>query len=116
MKYDSQLAQLKTLLPNAKNILIALPTGADIDKLSAGLALTLGLEQAQKQVSIVCPEETRVFQSNLFGIDKVKQSISAGSDGNLTIRLEGVEITPDGKVAALQNLDWYPEGTNTLNL
>ncbi|MDO8573244.1 MAG: hypothetical protein Q7R77_00665, partial [Candidatus Daviesbacteria bacterium] len=60
MKYDGQLSELKNLLPTAKNILIAVPTGASIDKLSAGLALFLTLEAAGKQVSIICDDNILV--------------------------------------------------------
>jgi len=56
MKYDSQIVELKNLLPTAKSIFIALPTGSSIDKLAAGLALFLTLESSGKQVSIVCDD------------------------------------------------------------
>ena len=49
MKYDAQLTELKNLLPTAKSILIALPVGADIDKMATGLSLFLTLEALRAQ-------------------------------------------------------------------
>lgn len=114
MKYDSQISELKNLLPAAKNILIALPKGADIDRLAAGLALFLTLEATGKQVSIVCDDNILVGQSHLFGVDHVQKSLPQTEGGNLTLTLEGVAAS-DGTVPALQKLDWYAEGNN-LNL
>lgn len=113
-KYDSQLSELKNLLPGAKSILIALPTNASIDQLSAGLALFLTLEAAGKQVSIVCDDTIKVGQSHLFGIDHVQKNIPSTEGGNLTLTLEGVAAS-DNTVPALEKLDWYSEGNN-LNL
>lgn len=114
MKYDLQLTELKTLLPTAKNILIALPVGADIDKMAAGLSLFLTLEAAGKEVTIVSDDAILVGQSHLFGVDHIQRDLPLGGGGNLTLTLEGVTAS-DGTVPALQKLDWYAEGSN-LNL
>lgn len=114
MKYDSQLAELKNLLPAAKNILIALPAGSDIDKMAAGLSLFLTLEAAGKEVSIVSDDAILVGQSHLFGVDHIQKNLPSGDGGNLTLTLEGVAAS-DGTVPALQKLDWFAEGSN-LNL
>lgn len=114
MKYDAQLVELKILLPTAKNILIAIPTGADIDKLAAGLSLFLLFESAGKQVSVVCDDSIRVGQAHLFGVDHVQQNIPLIEGGHLTLILEGVAAS-DGTVPALEKLDWATEGNN-LNL
>ncbi len=114
MKYDSQITELKNLLPTAKNILIAVPTGADIDKLAAGLALFLTLEAAGKQASIVCDDNILVGQSYLFGVDHVQKNFPSTDGGNLTLTLEGVAAS-NGTVPALEKLDWYAENNN-LNL
>lgn len=115
MKYDSQLAELRNLLPAAKSILIALPTGADTDKLAAGLALFLTFEQQGKEVSIVCEDTLTVGQSHLFGIDHVQKTIPpSGAGGNLTLTLEGV-ASSNGTIPALEKLDWFAENNN-LNL
>lgn len=114
MKYDAQLTELKNLLPTAKSILIALPAGADIDKLSAGLALFLILETSGKQVSITCDDNILVSQAHLFGVDHIQKNLPSTEGGNLTLTLEGVAAS-DGTVPALEKLDWYAEASN-LNL
>lgn len=114
MKYDSQIIELKTLLPTAKSILIALPVNASIDQLAAGLALFLTLEVAGKQVSIICDDSIRVGQAYLFGVDHVQKNLPQTEGGNLTLTLEGVAAS-DKTVPALEKLDWYAEGNN-LNL
>lgn len=113
-KYDTQLTELKNLLPTAKNILIALPAGANIDQLSAGLALFLTLEIAGKQVTIVSDDTIKVGQSHLFGVDHIQKNIPSTEGGNLTLTLEGVAAS-DNTVPALEKLDWYAENNN-LNL
>lgn len=114
MKYDSQLSELKTLLPTSKNILIALPANATVDQIAAGLALFLTLEGAGKQVSIVCDDTIRVSQSHLFGVDHIQKNIPSTAGGNLTLTLEGVAAS-DNTIPALEKLDWYAENNN-LNL
>ncbi|OGE27511.1 hypothetical protein A2867_01400 [Candidatus Daviesbacteria bacterium RIFCSPHIGHO2_01_FULL_40_11] len=114
MKYDSQLAELKNLLPSAKSILIAIPAGADVDKLAAGLALFLTLEAAGKQVSVVSDDAMLVSHTHLFGVDHVQKTLPSTEGGNLTLTLEGVAAS-DGTVPALEKLDWFAENNN-LNL
>lgn len=114
MKYDSQLVELKNLLPTSKSILIALPANANIDTLASGLALFLTLEASGKQVSIVCETDIIVSQSHLFGIDHVQKTLPVIEGGNLTLTLEGVAAS-DNTVPALEKLDWYAENSN-LNL
>ena len=114
MKYDSQIVELKNLLPTAKNILIALPVGADIDKLASGLALFLILQGQGKEVTIVSDDTITVGQSHLFGVDHIQKNIPSTEGGNLTLTLEGVAAS-DNTVPALKNLDWYAQNNN-LNL
>lgn len=114
MKYDTQLAELKNLLPSAKNILIALPANSDPDKLAAGLSLFLILQAQGKQVSIVCETVVKVSQAYLFGVDHIQNSLSQTEGGNLTITLEGVADS-SGTVPALEKLDWFAQNSN-LNL
>ncbi|MBI2600649.1 hypothetical protein HYW42_01735 [Candidatus Daviesbacteria bacterium] len=116
MQYDSQLTELKNLLPAAKSILIALPIGASIDKLASGLALFLSLQQQGKEVSIVSDDNVNVSQAYLFGVDRIQKNVSqaGGAGGNMTLVLEGVAAS-DGTVPALQKLDWFAENNN-LNL
>ena len=114
MKYDTQIAELKNLLPNAKNILIALPTGANIDKLASSLSLFLTLEALGKQVSVVSDDAITVSQSHLFGVDHIQNQIRETQGGNLTLTLEGV-ASSDNTVPALEKLDWFAQNGN-LNL
>ncbi len=118
-KYDAQLSELKNILPQAKNILIALPKGSDIDRFAAGLSLFLSFENQGKTVSIVCDDTIRVAQGNLFGIDHVKTALPPTGAGNYILTLAGV-ATPDpsgvgGRVPSLEKLDYFVEGAN-LNL
>lgn len=114
MKYDTQLTEFKTLLPNSKNILIALPANVNIDTLASGLALFLSLESAGKQVSIVCDDNMIVGQAHLFGVDHIQKTLPSIEGGNLTLTLEGVAAS-DNTIPALEKLDWYAENSN-LNL
>lgn len=114
MKYDSQIAELKNILPSAKNVLIAVSSGADIDKLAAGLALFLTLEASGKQVSIVSDDAMLVGHTHLFGVDHVQKTLPSTEGGNLTLTMEGVAAS-DGTVPALEKLDWFAENGH-LNL
>lgn len=114
MKYDTQIAELKSLLPNSKNILIALPTGANIDKLAAGLALFLILDQQGKQITVVSDDTITVGQSHLFGVDHIQKNLPSSEGGNLTLTLESVAAS-DNTVPALEKLDWFAQNGN-LNL
>lgn len=114
MKYDSLLTNLKNAFPSAQNVLIALPSNTDLDKLGAGLSLFLVLEAAGKKVSIVCDDTIKVAQSHLFGIDHVKNLLPASNAGNLVLTLEGI-ISVNGTIPALEKLDWFAENNN-LNL
>lgn len=115
-KYDSNLTELKNLLPTAKKILIALPASSDsdIDRLAAGLALFLSLTSQGKEVYVVCEETTTVGQAYLFGIDHIQKNLPRVGGGNMTLIFEGVAAS-DNTVPALENLDWYAENNN-LNL
>lgn len=114
MKYDAQISELKNILPNTKNVLIAVSAGADIDKLAAGLSLFLTLEASGKQVSIVSDDAMLVGHTHLFGVDHVQKTLSSTEGGNLTLTMEGVAAS-DGTVPALEKLDWFAENGN-LNL
>src|SRR3989338_10793869 len=114
MKYDNQITELKNLLPSAKSVLIALPAGADIDKLASGLALFLVLKAQGKEVVIISDDTITVGQSYLFGINRISKNLPSNQGGDLTITLEGV-ASSNGTIPALEKLDWYAENNN-LNL
>jgi nanoRNase/pAp phosphatase (c-di-AMP/oligoRNAs hydrolase) len=113
MKYDSQLADFKAKLDQAKSVLVLLPSQVNNDKMAAALALYLSLKHSGKDVSIVSEAEIRVSQSVLFGVGDVKKELPAGISGNFIMSFEGVVV--DGKVPSLVDLNYYPEGS-TLNL
>lgn len=113
MKYDSLIVNFKPLVDQSKNILVALPSKVDVDKLAAGLAVYLSLKTSGKNVKIVTEDTLLVDHSRLIGVGDVANNLSF-SGGDLTVTLEGV-VAPDGTVPALEKLDWFPEGEN-LNL
>ena len=108
MKYTQEISQIQPTLTPAQNILIVLPSEINIDKLASGLSLFLSLKTFGKNVSIVTEGIIRVGHSDLFGVGQVGSQITSTKGGDLTITLGGV-VSPDGKVPALQNLDWAPE-------
>jgi hypothetical protein len=113
-KYDSQLGDLRNQLASSKNVLVVLPAQLTTDKLAAGLALLLSLNNSGKEVSIVTQDTPKVSDTNLYGVGQVSSTLPKVGGGNLTITLEGV-VGSDGTVPALEKLDWYPQGAN-LNL
>lgn len=114
VKYDSSIVELKNSLPTAKSILIALPVGANIDKLAAALSLFLILEAQGKEVAVVSDDTITVGQSYLFGVDHIQKNLPSTQGGNLTLTLEGV-ASSNGTMPALEKLDWFAEAGN-LNL
>lgn len=111
MQIDGLVADLKNLFPTARNILIALPVGANIDKLSSGLALYLSLKQAGKEVLIVGEDTIRVSEAHLFGIDQVQKTLPETGNGDLVLTLEGVASADSSsetgwKVPNLTNIDY----------
>jgi hypothetical protein len=114
MKYDSQLTELKTQMPGAQNILIALPGTITVDKLASSLSLMLSLKKSGKEVSVVTEGQPLVAHGNLYGVGEVKSQINTNTGDNFIISLEGV-VDSAGQIPSLEKLDWYPEGQN-LNL
>ncbi|MFH0936878.1 MAG: hypothetical protein V1808_01135 [Candidatus Daviesbacteria bacterium] len=110
MKYDAQLSALQTLLPNAKNVLIALPSDASVDALASGLALFLSLKQKGLEASIVTEGTIRVGHTNLFGVGQILSQIPQTSGGDFVITLGGVAL--DGKVPSVEKMDYFMEGTD----
>lgn len=121
-KYDGQLTEVKNRLPNAKSILIAIPSDANLDGMASGAALFLALQSHGKEVQIVSDKLPQVVQANLYGVGSIKNTIISPSGsvvtsipgGDYTLVLEGV-ATPQNTVPSLKNLDWYAENNN-LNL
>lgn len=114
MKYQTELAQVQQLLPNAQNILIALPSDVGIDALASGLALVLSLEQVNKKVTIATEGIIKVGHTHLFGVGQVQNQLPSLTGGDFILTLGGV-ATPDGKVPAVEKMDYFPQGSD-LNL
>lgn len=113
MKYDAQIGELQNRLSQSTSCLVSLPAQPSVDKLAAALALYLSLKQSGKTVAIASEADLRVAQANLFGIGDIRQTLPESTSGNFIMRFTGV--VENGKVSALESLDWYPDG-NDLNL
>jgi nanoRNase/pAp phosphatase (c-di-AMP/oligoRNAs hydrolase) len=68
------IPQVKELLQGADSIGIVVTEFQSLDKVGAGLALFLALQEAGKNVQIVSKKEPLVEISNLVGIDKLQKS------------------------------------------
>lgn len=113
-KFEVQITELKIEVEKALNVLLFLPSKVDIDRLASALALMLLLKDSGKQAWVVTEDSLKVSHSDLYGVGEVLNQLPKPSSGNLTVTLEGV-VDSEGKVPALEKLDWYPEGNN-LNL
>ncbi len=104
MKYDSNLTELKRLLPAAQNILVVLPKEAGVDHLASGLALYLSLKQHNKFVVIASEKTLQVAHTNLFGVDNIQTDISASGIGNFVLTIGGA-VDTNGK-AIFEKVDY----------
>lgn len=75
-------------LRDVSSLLILLPKDPTFETVAAGLGLYLSLEQAGKQVEIVCPTPMRVEANRLVGVQKVKTEVSGR---NLVITFDYVK-------------------------
>lgn len=114
MKYEAQILEISSLISGSKNILIALPSEANVDHLAAGLALFLSLEQSGKSPSVATEGVIKVGHSHLFGVGQIENKLPQTEGGDFILTLGGV-ATSDGKVPAVAKMDYYPSGTD-LNL
>lgn len=111
-KYDAQINEIQKYLQAAQNILVALPANLQFDQLASGLSLSLALEQAGKNVAVVTDGIVKVGHTNLFGVGQVQNGLPQLSGGNLTIVLGGV-VDPNTKLPpTLQELKYFPEGSD----
>jgi hypothetical protein len=108
-KLTDQINDLKNKLTESSSCLVFLPKEVSLDQLAGALAIFLALKQAGKSVSILSESELKVGQSHLFGIGEIKNSLPENSSGNFLMRFDGV--VENGKVPALTNLDWHPDGS-----
>ncbi|OGD71016.1 hypothetical protein A3A84_02910 [Candidatus Collierbacteria bacterium RIFCSPLOWO2_01_FULL_50_23] len=74
--FDQNLvSKTKEELTAAKSVAILLPPDPSTDLVAAGLGLYLSLSDAGKQVQIGSGSQIRVENADLFGVDKIKNSI-----------------------------------------
>lgn len=77
--------QVKTLLDQSKEVLIALPKNHSYDTIAAALSLYLALSGKGKQVVVICPDPMTVEFNQLIGVDKISQNLGSSTGRNLVI-------------------------------
>jgi len=93
------VAEIKTLVDNAKSALIAVPT-LSVDSIGAALALGLALKKQGKDVKVFCPQKTDQNYSKLSGLELIIDSY-ASSDLIVSLdypidQIEAVSYNDDG--------------------
>jgi hypothetical protein len=73
-RISQNISQIKDLLQGADSVGIIVTEFQSLDKVGAGLALYLALQEAGKNVQIVSKKDPLVEISNLVGIDKLSKS------------------------------------------
>lgn len=82
---DNQtLQKIKDLLAKYQNISIVVAANPSIDQMGAGLGLYLVLQQAGKNVNVVCPTPPTVEISSLVGINKLQTALNSNNTINQT--------------------------------
>src|SRR5687767_11831053 len=109
-KYDSQLQEVKNLLPNAQNVLVALPSNCGVDCLASGLALYLALKNSGKTVSIVSESTLRVSHTNLFGVGSIQNQLMGNGTGTWVLTIGGA-LDSSGK-PVFEKLDYSMQGSD----
>lgn len=69
------IKEAKDELASAQSVAILLPPDPNTELVAAGLGLYLSLSEAGKQAQIGCGSQIRVENADLFGVDKIKNSI-----------------------------------------
>jgi hypothetical protein len=78
------VAEIKTLVDNAKSALIAVPT-LSVDSIGAALALALTLKKQGKDVKVFCPQKTDQNYSKLSGLELL---VDTFTNSNLVVSLD----------------------------
>jgi hypothetical protein len=76
--------KVRDLIEKNDKIAVAVGREPSVDSMAAALALSLGLTQLNKKVSVVAASEPLVEHSSLIGIDSVKNTYSDGG-GDLVV-------------------------------
>ncbi len=85
----------KTLIDEAKSILVLLPDAPNFDEVASGLGLYLSL-RGEKEVNIVCPSEMIVSFNRLVGVNKISNE---SGNKNLVIKFAGYQAKNIEKVS-----------------
>lgn len=85
----------KSLVDEAKSILVLLPDAPNFDEVASGLGLYLSL-RGEKEVDIVCPSPMIVSFNRLVGVNKISNE---SGDKNLVIKFAGYEAKNIEKVS-----------------
>ena len=81
----SNINQARSLIDNAKSILIVTHIRPTLDSIAASLSLYLSLSALGKQVSVACPSAMTVEYSHLVGVDKITNELAKSNGKNLVI-------------------------------
>jgi nanoRNase/pAp phosphatase (c-di-AMP/oligoRNAs hydrolase) len=100
MKVIPNLRELEDAINSARSFLIVSHKNPTVDSLAASLALYLALAQAGKNVTVACSDKPTVEFSNLFGIDKIKNTL-----GN-----KNFIISLDCKAGSIEKVSYNVEG------
>ena len=96
--FDRELEQIRELITKNDSGVIVLPSKATQDAIAAGTSLYLALTKLGKNVALVCES---MPQSDLIGVDKIKNSLSVGGD-NLVISFPY-------KDGSIDKIDYLPD-------
>lgn len=83
-----KLQEIQNTIGSAKSILVVTHRNPSIDSLAATLSLYLSLLKAGKNVTVACPSEPIVEQSDLVGIDQIKTKLTGK---NILVSIEDYE-------------------------
>ena len=71
MNQDYPFSELRQRLDQAQKILVLLPSKPLFDQVAAALSFSLALEEAGKNVSVVCPTPMTVEFNHLIGVNRI---------------------------------------------
>ncbi len=79
MNQDYPFSELRQRLDQAQKILVLLPARPLFDQVAAALSFSLALEEAGKNVSVVCPTPMTVEFNHLIGVNRISEK-AQGTD------------------------------------
>lgn len=99
---QAQKEQFASALLAAKRILITLPLNPTVDDFASGLALALSLEEMDKKPAIYSNEAVRLEQAQLFGVERVTNSLGP----------RNFVITVEGAIDTVERVDYFLDKGN----